>query len=647
MFRNVLVLVVSLIFVVGCGGGGGDGGGGGGGGEPTEISFSGEQAAFPEFKYDTGWVPADSPIQVQVLATATAGLTAVADAIVGGSSDQPMMSGKAATGLFKLSGKVQFQVLLKVDFSAIQYEGPLDESLDIVFEIVGEAAFDPFLLDGSAVIIQDVPETKLATIPLAGSVPGVDGNVILHIKGTVNSEFSGQCAAVNGTQAHYVGATTTGADLVIIPSVEISIPFLLDETLEGFDVPFTVPPVTLDMDLGDLAVAPGGGVVEGGGTMAVVGTCEGGSTPTDVISQEDATVDPGEDTTVDPGDDTSVDPKDTVGPGKCEDNCNGCCDNGSCMPGNTDEACGVGGTACLACGAENYCGASGCEPIPTEDCGSTCDGCCSENLCLPGTTNGNCGIGGEECIPCPMGFACQAGACEEEAQQECWEFCPGCCMNGSCWSGDKNYACGLNGVECMTCGDGELCIDLVCEVQQIDECWATCDGCCIGESCMLGDENDACGLGGEECFMCPAGSECMPGEGCGVDLSGAFNVVVIDAEVLMNNPDGWDDFGGDPDLFVEVSTYNAAGEVDETGQTSVQDDTLYASYWETVITAVNGYQLYNNGIGVALYDSDTFFDDYISSCSGVVDMSAFVGEPMPFCSSFGDIVVNVIFEPYQ
>lgn len=640
MIRNALFLLVFSFFVCACGSSGGGDGGGDGGGETTEISFAGEQAAFPEFKYDTGWVPADSPIQVQIIATANAGLTVSADAIVGGSSDEPMMSGKAGTGAYKLSGKIQFQVLLKVDFSAITYEGPLDESLDISFEIVGETAFDPFLLDGKASISQDVPETKLATIPLAGSVPGVTGDVVIHIKGTVNSEFSGQCAAVNGTQAHYVGATTTGADLILIPSVVISIPFLLDETLDGFDVPFTVPPVTLDMDLGTQAVTPGGGVVDGGGTMAVVGTCDGGTPLEDVVTQDD--------TNVNPGDDTTIPPKDTVGPGKCEDNCNGCCVDGKCMPGNTKEACGVSGEACVACGNDQFCGDSGCETIPTEECATTCDGCCMDNVCQPGTKNNACGVGGEECIPCTQGFTCKAGVCEEEMQQDCEDFCAGCCLNDSCWAGDKNYACGSAGMECVSCSDGELCINSNCEVQQIDECWATCDGCCVGESCMPGTEDDMCGLGGEECYLCPGGSQCMPGEGCAVDLSKPYNVVVVDATVLMDAPSGgWDEFGGLPDLMVEVNTYNAAGQIEDTGYTSVANDTLTATFWETVITAAPGFEIYDNGIGVALYDADAFFDDYISSCSGVVDLMAFAGQPMPFCDSFGDIAVGILFEPYQ
>jgi hypothetical protein len=143
-----LILVLAVLPLIACGGGGGSSSDdNNANSEPTDISFAGEQAAIPDYSYDTGWLPEGSPIQVKLLFNTAGKLTAVADAIVGGTSDAPILSGKTGTGLFKMSVLFQFQVLLKADVSVVQYEGPVDENADIVFEFGGEAAFDPFLLD--------------------------------------------------------------------------------------------------------------------------------------------------------------------------------------------------------------------------------------------------------------------------------------------------------------------------------------------------------------------------------------------------------------------------------------------------------------------------------------------------------------------
>ena len=71
------------------------------------------------------------------------------------------------------------------------------------------------------------------------------------------------------------------------------------------------------------------------------------------------------------------------GPGACD----GCCDEGRCLPGNRLSACGHGGAACAACGADAHCGPmNACEPLdpdrygggnpnegqPSSGTGSTC-----------------------------------------------------------------------------------------------------------------------------------------------------------------------------------------------------------------------------------------------------------------------------------
>jgi hypothetical protein len=49
--------------------------------------------------------------------------------------------------------------------------------------------------------------------------------------------------------------------------------------------------------------------------------------------------------------------------GVCDPSCNGCCSStGSCVEGNSDMACGSGGSTCAVCTASQTCGENGCVP---------------------------------------------------------------------------------------------------------------------------------------------------------------------------------------------------------------------------------------------------------------------------------------------
>lgn len=673
---------------------GGDDDSNGNGGTTTDLSFAGEQAAFPDFSYDTGWQPEGSPIQVQIKLVAEGKLTANADAILGGSSDEPILSGNAGTGKYALTVKLVFQVLLKVDFSALSYEGPVDENADINFEITGEVAFDPFLIGGEALIKADVPETQLAKIPLAGSVPGVTGDLIIMIAGTVDSKFVGVCAAANSSTAQYVGKTVTSADLVLRPSLEISIPFLLDETLDAFDIPVAVPATEMTMDLGTKDVSPGGGAVDGGGSLGTVGTCDGGLPVGDVVGGDDVTTQP-DDVTTQPDDaveDTGGGKETTDQPCKatcagccegevckdgtdgaacgsggseciacegafvcqsgaciddtiqdCASQCDGCCAENSCLPGTQDYACGTGGQACLECDAGFDCNAGVCEP-GVMDCAADCDGCCSGDLCMPGTKDYACGMGGEDCFACGANEACASGMCEDKPS--CMATCPGCCDGDECKAGSKGWQCGSYGNVCENCGAGYSCEDGLCVELPPAGCWESCDGCCDDEFCMDGTDSAACGTGGNQCLACPDSFICEAGD-CVLDPNSLWNVVAINGELLSAADESWDTFGGLPDLYVVFS----AGWDDDTGwaiqeESSVKDDSNFASWDEEVLVAVFAKDLLDGGMGVHLYDSDVLKDESIGSCGISIFESDFYGEPRGSCGSFGTFEVMFKIVPY-
>ncbi len=273
------MVCVGALLLFGCGGsdGGGDGGGDAGTGDDgsaqSDVSFEGEVEAFPGYANDTGWLPDGSPIQVKLLFSMEGKVTATAQAVVGGSADAPEMKGKADAGTYDLSVKLVFQALVKVDFAAVTYEGPVGEDADISFEIAGNTTFTPFLVDDEAPLQAPIEQQELARIPLASSIPAVTGDLVIDIAGTIDSTFSGTCAAVSAAEAEYHANTSTGANLILRPSVEIEIPLVLDETLEAFDIPVQIPAIDAAMDLGTKAVTPQGGPVDAEGSAAIVGAC--------------------------------------------------------------------------------------------------------------------------------------------------------------------------------------------------------------------------------------------------------------------------------------------------------------------------------------------------------------------------------------
>ena len=441
--------LVSLVLVTAVAACNADGNGGGGGlpaaaGDPVAVHFEGALQALPDLDLDTGWLPANSPIQVRVRASAKGQLTASADALVAGSAGAPAMMGKAGSGKLDIAVSLVLEVLLKVDFAAVSYEGRLSEDTTIDFKIAGGTTFDPFLLDGKATATADIPRTEMARIPLAASIPLVTGDVVIHVSGTVTSSFRGQCAAVSGTEAHYIGDTETSADLVLEPSVEIKIPLALDEKLEPFAIPVKVPALARALDLGTQAVTPLG--VLPGAATASVGSCSaggdadaGGGSDTAAPSSDTGGADapPADDTgggasdgstpddtlTADawsPGDtaapsdgtgspDTAVGP-DTTGP-TCSQTCLGCCAGDTCVPAPSDSACGKGGHQCVSCGAGTVCQAGSCQPI-SQACADTCAGCCNGETCVAAVSAQACGTGGWPCEVCIGGVACSAGSCQ-------------------------------------------------------------------------------------------------------------------------------------------------------------------------------------------------------------------------------------------
>ncbi len=698
-FGRLSILVAAAF--VGCGGGSAsnDATGGDGAGSPSSVAFHAEAAALPDFTYDTGYLPEASPIQVRLELVTAGGLTADAEARVGGSSAAPILSGKAGSGRYQFGADFVFAATAKIDIAGLKYEGPISEGTDLRIAFGGEQTFDPFSVGTPVTVVAEVPETLVAEVPIS-ALPGASGTLILHVSGTLTSTYVGACAAISpgpDSKAQYRAQATTTGDLIVKPSIVLEIGICpmacRTETLPAFDIPVHIPETPLALDLGTLAVTPAGGAVDGGGSLATVGSCDDVAPPTDVVGGDTAGGDtptpdghggdgggpdghptdavlpdaPGPDAALPdvhapdgalpdaplpdapapdgtgpdaaapdlPGRDTAA-PE--VAPA-CAATCDGCCVGDDCYPGGDSALCGSGGAACRDCGAGRACVGGTCEAAPDYCPGYTGDHPC----CVAGDP---CGFAGNGFCDCDQACDWDAAEC---AALACAASCPGCCQDGSCLPGDDLLACGQGGAACVPCAEGLLCA-------ANGECLGCQDGasCPPGERCVdnrcvpetawcpgYGGENACCHTDNpcnwDDDGYCDCDATCGWDElDCGIDPDALYDVRLISADVLLPAPEGgFDEGGGLPDLFVTLRA--TVGGVSVESDSYVQYDTLSGVWDYAVLSAIPAGDILYHGLGFVVSDDDSPApSEYITSCGFLVPLAALSGDDYDPCSDFGE-----------
>lgn len=88
--------------------------------------------------------------------------------------------------------------------------------------------------------------------------------------------------------------------------------------------------------------------------------------------------------------------------------------------------------------------------------------------------------------------------------------CDGCVTGDVCEDGDSELACGQGGEACFACSDGWQCVGGTCV--EPTSCAASCEGCCDGEVCVQGTSEALCGKAGETCNRCDLEASCTQNE---------------------------------------------------------------------------------------------------------------------------------------
>ncbi len=90
----------------------------------------------------------------------------------------------------------------------------------------------------------------------------------------------------------------------------------------------------------------------------------------------------------------------------------------------------------------------------------------------------------------------------------CSISCAGCCVGNVCETGVDDDACGSGGVACFGCSEGQRCVGGAC----ICDTLSCRGGCCLnGTTCVDGGTDLACGRGGMVCNACRSGQHCIDG----------------------------------------------------------------------------------------------------------------------------------------
>jgi hypothetical protein len=194
---------------------------------------------------------------------------------------------------------------------------------------------------------------------------------------------------------------------------------------------------------------------------------------------------------------------------------NGCCEGNLCLGGFDPNECGDFGSACQHCAQQGQSCQN--QQCTQQRCGpGNCKGCCFGDQCIGGVDQTACGNAGQQCSNCAaQQLACvpfgSGGTCEGPPPCGPQNCAGGCCVNGQCNNGNLDTACGVNGMQCNDClQQGESCQFQKCVPQTCGP--GNCSGCCVNGQCVGGAANTACGFGGQQCRDCsPSGSACMNG----------------------------------------------------------------------------------------------------------------------------------------
>lgn len=242
---------------------------------PYLTSKAQELLGFEDIDFDTGWVPAGSPIQVRFYAHAgnTVTVTMDGEGLYDWTQEAISFEGHPDGGSFDIDIGVQIEAQVRFDIANITWTGDLIDPF--AYGVFDTAFFDPYLLEGNpdrpAVIDFEIPREQLASLDLGINIGGASGSLVVDLGGLAHGELEGSSiTAWSATQtSHYTQVLDEGAwgelppdlawtdfdtlaqlrarvsaglTVILYPAVVVHV-LGNDYTLVEFEIPIEIPPV--------------------------------------------------------------------------------------------------------------------------------------------------------------------------------------------------------------------------------------------------------------------------------------------------------------------------------------------------------------------------------------------------------------------
>ena len=172
---------------------------------PADFSpeYVDELVGFDDFTYDTDWIPADSPIQLRLIAHGgnTVTIAMPGDGVYDWDAGELHFEGAEGAGAFAVDVGFELNAKVRIDIFGIQAETDLLGPYDLA--VISDATFTPYLLAGNperpAQIADATGFVTIAEVPIVELGGIADGD--LHIDAAIEVEGSLEGAQIEATVA--------------------------------------------------------------------------------------------------------------------------------------------------------------------------------------------------------------------------------------------------------------------------------------------------------------------------------------------------------------------------------------------------------------------------------------------------------------
>ena len=231
----------------------------------------------------------------------------------------------------------------------------------------------------------------------------------------------------------------------------------------------------------------------------------------------------------------------------------------------------------------------------------------------------------------------------------------------TCMNGNTGSACGANGASCAACTQDQECKTGTCQTTTKKCSSSNCTGCCQGDVCQNGDQEQACGSGGAMCQVCTGTMKCsLVGTTrlCKTPVDATYSVVFDSAVITKLNAKGkeWDTPQESgcltcilgccpPDVYARQKdlTYTGSVVAGMIPSNSVKANSI-APKWNMTLGTASTTLLTGGAISVMLMDDDAgiLTNDLIGECKGTIQSSDLAAGQISLTKAAGACTGNVV-----